>query len=181
MVVQIAKHLVGCSKVIGIAGSEEKCRWVESLGADACINYKKSDWKDALGKATDGFVDMYFDNVGGEQLDFMLTRLKTYGRVAACGAISSYNDADHGAIKLQNYSNIIIQRLQVKGFIILDFYKTAEASATIKKLTEAAVSGKIKIGDENETVVESKFEDIPKTWMRLFEGSNRGKLVTKLV
>lgn len=78
MAVQIAKHIVGCAKVIGIAGSDEKCRWVESIGADVCINYKKPDWREQLAKATDGFVDVYFDNVGGGQLDFMLTRLKRY-------------------------------------------------------------------------------------------------------
>jgi NADPH-dependent curcumin reductase CurA len=111
MVIQIAKHIVSCSKVIGLAGSDEKCRWVESLGADVCINYKDADWKDQLTKATPGFVDMYFDNVGGEQLDFMLTRMKTYGRIAACGAISVYNKQNFEGIK--NWTQIILQRLEV--------------------------------------------------------------------
>lgn len=113
MVVQIAKHIVGCSKVIGLAGSNEKCRWVESLGADVCINYKDADWKEQLKKATSGFVDMYFDNVGGEQLDFMLGRMKTYGRISACGAISGYNQQNVEGIK--NWSQIIIQRLEVSS------------------------------------------------------------------
>ena len=113
MVVQIAKHIVGCSKVIGLAGSDEKCLWVESLGADTCINYKDTDWKDQLTKATTGFVDLYFDNVGGEQLDFMLGRMKTFGRIAACGAISVYNGRNFEGIK--NWTEIVLQRLEVSG------------------------------------------------------------------
>lgn len=55
---------MGASEVIGIAGTDEKCRWVESLGADKCLNYKSSTFEQDLIKATDGFVDIYFDNVG---------------------------------------------------------------------------------------------------------------------
>jgi len=112
MVVQVAKHIVGCSKIIGLAGSDDKCRWVESLGADKCINYKDSDWQDQLTKATDGYVDMYFDNVGGEQLDFMLGRMKKNGRISACGSISGYNSGDVYGIK--NWFHIIGQRLTVR-------------------------------------------------------------------
>jgi NADPH-dependent curcumin reductase CurA len=93
MVVQIAKHMVGCKEVIGIAGSDEKCKWVESLGADKCFNYKSKTFYEDLTKATDGFIDVYFDNVGGEQLDFMLTRMVRFGRVIACGA-SEYPQED---------------------------------------------------------------------------------------
>jgi len=51
----------------------------------------------------------------------------------------------------------------------------------VKTLVQAVKEGKIKVGEENETVVETKFEEVPKTWMRLFEGANTGKLVTKVV
>lgn len=112
MVVQIAKHIVGCSKIIGLAGSDDKCRWVEGLGADKCINYKDADWKDQLKKETEGYVDMYFDNVGGEQLDFMLGRLKRGGRVSACGFISSYNSGEVYGVK--SWTQIILQRLTVR-------------------------------------------------------------------
>jgi NADPH-dependent curcumin reductase CurA len=65
MAIQIAKHVIGCKKVIGIAGGEKKCKWVESLGADICIDYKSQDFENELRKATEGFVEVYFDNVGG--------------------------------------------------------------------------------------------------------------------
>ena len=95
MVVQIARGIVGCSKIIALAGTDEKCRWVESIGADKCINYKDKDWREQLATACgkDG-VDVYFDNVGGETLDEMLALMKQNGVVVACGAISGYNDQD---------------------------------------------------------------------------------------
>ncbi|KIW09077.1 uncharacterized protein PV09_00025 [Verruconis gallopava] len=176
MVVQIAKHLVGCKKVIGLAGTDEKCRWVESLGADVCINYKK-DWKTQLTAATEGLANVYFDNVGGEQLDFMLTRLARHGRVVACGAIADYNAEEKYGIK--NWFDVITMRLQIKGFIVFDFAK--EHPEITRKLIQGVKDGKIKISDENETVVDTKFEDVPKTWVKLFEGGNKGKLVTRLV
>jgi len=179
MTIQIAKHIIGCKKVVGTAGTDEKCRWVESLGADVCINYKNPDWKDQLTKAMDGSVDIYFDNVGGEQLDFMLTRLKTYGRIAACGAISDYNSGEKTGLK--NWAQVIMQRLNIKGFIVSDYLGDGNAGKFIDELAKGVKDGKIQIGDESETVVDTKFEDVPKTWVRLFEGANTGKLVTKIV
>ena len=66
VVVQIAKNLLGASKVIGISGSSEKCQWVEKLGADICVNYKDPNYQDQIEKFLgDEFIDTYFDNVGG--------------------------------------------------------------------------------------------------------------------
>jgi NADPH-dependent curcumin reductase CurA len=179
MAVQIAKHIVGAGKVIGIAGSDEKCQWVKNLGADVCINYKKPDWKEQLSKATDDLVEVYFDNVGGEQLDFMLNRLKKFGRVAVCGAIADYNKGEKSV--MENWFQVISQRLNIKGFLVMDYLGGGNAAKILEILSNAAEAGTIKIGDENETVVPTKFEDIPKTWVKLFEGANTGKLVTKLI
>ena len=179
MVVQIAKKMLGCKKVVGMAGSDDKCKWVESLGADVCLNYKKSSFKEDLIKATDGYVEVYFDNVGGEILDLMLTRMKKGGRVAACGAITDYNKREKSGLK--NWSEVISSRLEIKGFIVMDFLAEGKGPEAVKELVTATKEGKIKVGEENETVVDTKFEDVPKTWMSLFEGANTGKLVTKLV
>lgn len=99
MVVQIAKGIVGCAKIVGLAGSDDKCRWVESIGADKCINYKNDDWRQQLKEATGDGADVYFDNVGGETLDEMLALMKQNGVVVACGAISGYNDQDPTILK----------------------------------------------------------------------------------
>lgn len=178
MVVQIAKHVIGVKRVIGIAGDEEKCRWVESLGADVCLNYKEAGFREKMIEATPEYVEVYFDNVGGDILDFMLTRMKRFGRVAACGAITQYNKGEKDGLK--NWFEVISNRIEIKGFVILDFIGAGKGPAAVGELVQAYKDGKIKLGDDNETVVETKFADVPKTWMMLFEGKNTGKLVTKI-
>ncbi|KAL4961706.1 MDR family NADP-dependent oxidoreductase [Aspergillus stella-maris] len=177
MVVQIAKKILGCKRVIGIAGTDDKCRWVEKLGADVCINYKKDSFKEDLTKATEGFVEVYFDNVGGDMLDFMLTRMKRYGRIAACGAISNYNTTDPVGIK--NFFEIVSMRIQVRGFIVLDYIH--KFGDVVAELSQAWQQGKIVVDESMQTVVEAKFEEVPNVWMKLFEGANTGKLCTKIV
>lgn len=179
MVVQIAKKMLGCKKVIGMAGTDEKCKWVLSLGADVCLNYKADDFRKQLRAATDGYVEVYFDNVGGDILDLMLTRMKKGGRVAACGAVANYNKSDPTGLK--NWFEVISNRIEIRGFIIIDFLMQGKGPEAVAELVKAWKEGKIQVGEENETVVDTKFEDIPKTWMSLFEGANTGKLITKLV
>lgn len=178
MVVQIAKHVIGVKRVIGIAGDEKKCRWVEGLGADVCLNYKEEGFREKMVEATPEYVEVYFDNVGGHILDFMLTRMKRFGRVAACGAITQYNKGEKDGLK--NWFEVISNRIEIKGFVILDFIGAGKGPAAVGELVQAYKDGKIKLGDENETVVDTKFADVPKTWMMLFEGKNTGKLVTKI-
>lgn len=177
MVVQIAKKMLGCPRVVGIAGSADKCRLVEALGADRCLNYKDPDFPAQLKAATPDFADLYFDNVGGRILDLMLSRVKRHGRVVACGAISGYND--RGAVAIHNWFEIISNRLTVRGFIVTDHLERAPKAR--EDLVQAFQDGKIQISKGQETVVDTRFEDIPKTWLMLFEGGNQGKLVTKIV
>ena len=122
MAVQIAKKIIGCKKVIGIAGSDDKCKWVQSLGADLCLNYKNPSFADELVKATpgpDNFANVYYDNVGGEILDLMLTRMAKFGRVAACGAISNYNHTPDRMTGIKNWFEVISMCLEIRGFIVL--------------------------------------------------------------
>ena len=80
---QIAK--VKGAKVIGIAGSEEKCRWLtQDLGIDAALNYKSEKFYEDF-KSVVGYFDVFFDNVGGEILNFALTRMNKKARIALCG------------------------------------------------------------------------------------------------
>lgn len=178
MAVQIAKKLIGSKRVIGIAGSDSKCRWVESLGADVCLNYKSASFAAELKKETPDFANVYFDNVGGEILDLMLTRMARNGRVAACGAISNYNSSGEAITGLKNWFEVVSMRIEIKGFIVLDFAsKFAEALGLFKQAVE---EGKLTVGDEGEHIVEAGFEEIPKVWLGLFEGANQGKLLTKI-
>lgn len=177
MVVQVAKKLVGCRRVVGIAGSEDKCAWVRGLGVDACVNYKAPTFVEDLRAATEGEVDVYFDNVGGAVLDAVLARMKKGGTVAVCGAISTYNSTE--PMGLRNWFEVISMRLNLKGLILLDYMD--EIPAAIGKLVQAVQEGKIVLGEESETVVETGIEGVPETWTKLFDGFNRGKLITKLV
>jgi len=174
IVTQYARYL-GASKIICIAGSDDKCPWLKKLGADEAINYKQSDFEQKLLSATEGEVDCYFDNVGGPILDLMLTRVKKHGVIACCGAISSYNDLKN--TQLTNWFQVIANRLNLKGFIVLDYlHKAPEAFGALSKAIE---EGHLTLEDA-ETVVECSFEKIPDTWQRLFSGANQGKLVTQI-
>ncbi|KAF8584641.1 NAD(P)-binding protein [Ramaria rubella] len=172
--IQLAKHIFGAKKVIAIVGSEEKAQYVKSLGANVALNYKNPHFEKELIEATQDYAETYFDNVGGEILDLMFTRLKRHGRIAACGAISTYNDLTN--LKLQHYFELITNRLELKGFVVTDYLTRPEGS---QALISALKEGKLVIGGE--TIVEvSGIEEIPKVWYRLFEGRNQGKLLTKL-
>lgn len=177
MAVQIAKKIIGAKKVIGIAGTDEKCRWVEKLGADVCLNYKSKSFVEDLKKETPDFANVYFDNVAGDVLDAMLSRMGRSGRIIACGAISSYNTAQERTTGLKNWFEIVIMRLQVRGFIVLDFMK--DFAKALELFKEAVADGRLDI-EGGETVIKTKFEDIPKTWLKLFDGSNQGKLITQI-
>ncbi|GAA6008133.1 MDR family NADP-dependent oxidoreductase [Rhodotorula paludigena] len=171
--VQIAKNIVGCKRVIGIAGGAEKCRWVESLGADVCVDYKSSSFEEDLIKATEGYVDVYFDNVSGRILDLVLARMKRFSRIIACGAISGYNGSRE--MRMNNLFEIISMRITMQGFIVSDFAdKWPGAVDAVKK----AIEEKRFTTEGTETKVAASFEDVPKVWERLFSGGNQGKLVT---
>lgn len=179
MCVQIAKGVIGAKKVIGIAGTDEKCRWVESLGADVCVNYKSPTFEEDLARATPERVNLYFDNVAGPVLDLALARMARQGRIVACGGISDYNSKG-GEYGIKNWFDIVANRLEVRGFIVSDL-PPQELGALVKKLVGAAMEGKIKLDDSHLTVVDSTFEDVPKTFTLLFEGHNQGKLITHIV
>ena len=163
---QIAK-LKGL-RVIGSAGSAEKVEWLRSLGIEA-FDYNETPAKEAL---ADG-IDVYFDNVGGEQLEGALNALRPFGRVIACGAISRYNDTrpEPGP---RNLGFVVTKRLRLQGFIVTDHvdrYPTflAEVGPWVR---DGAI-------DYRETVVEG-IERIPDAFAGLFRGDNVGKMLVRL-
>lgn len=87
--VQLAKHVVGAKRVVGIAGGAEKCAWVKSLGADECVDYKDPKFAELLEKALPEDCDRYYENVGGEILNTMFGRMKRYGKIGVCGMIAT--------------------------------------------------------------------------------------------
>jgi NADPH-dependent curcumin reductase CurA len=169
---QVAKQL-GC-RVVGIAGGKDKCDFVvKELGFDACIDYKTGDVKAGLKEYCPNGVDVYFDNVGGEILDAVLTRINMRARIVICGAISQYNNT--APVKgPSNYLSLLVNRARMEGIVVFDY-------ADRYHLGVAAISKWLKEGNfkSREDVVDG-LEKFPETLLMLFEGKNFGKLVLKV-
>ena len=167
---QLAK-LAGC-RAVGIAGGEEKCRYVaEELGFDACVDYKAGNLYRDLKAATPQGVDGYFENVGGEVLDATLARMNPFGRIAVCGMIAGY---DGQPVPMKQPSIILTMRLLVQGFIVtehLDIWP--EALDTLAKLVAQ------KMLRYRESIVDG-LEHAPQALMDLLQGKNFGKQIVKI-
>ncbi len=169
---QIAKN-VGC-RVIGIAGGQDKCRYlVDELGLDAAIDYKSENPMTRLRETCPHGIDVYYDNVGGRLLEAALANLAMRGRVVLCGAISGYNDPA-GPAGPRNYMRLLIVRGRMEGFVVVDYMDRADeaTSAIARWLRE----GKIK----DLVDVQHGLENAPAILARLFSGQNRGKLLIKI-
>ncbi len=166
---QIAK-LKG-ARAIGIAGGADKCGWiVDELGFDAAIDYKAEDVPGALRKHAPGGVDVFFDNVGGEVLDAVLTRLARGARIVVCGGISQYNAQQPTGPA--NYLALIAARASMTGMLVFD-YADRYAQAT------AELAGWLGDGRliSREQIVEGGVSAFPEALLQLFAGENTGKLV----
>ncbi|MBN24058.1 MAG: NADP-dependent oxidoreductase [Alteromonadaceae bacterium] len=169
---QIAK-LKGCT-VIGIAGGKDKCQYlVDELGFDGAIDYKSENVKKALKTHCPKGVDVYFDNVGGEILDDVLTQIRMHARIVICGAISQYNNTT--AVKgPSNYLSLLVNRARMEGIVVFDNVKHYGEAA--EQMAKWIAEGKLKA---KEHVVKG-IEHFPETLLMLFNGENTGKLVLKV-
>ncbi|WP_409019733.1 NADP-dependent oxidoreductase [Brevundimonas vesicularis] len=168
---QIAKQRG--ARVIGIAGGPDKCRWLtQDLGFDAAIDYKGEDVGEALDRLAPDGIDLNFENVGGDIMIAVFNRLKVHGRMAVCGLISAYN-----ATRMPpspNFSRIITHRLNVQGFLVLDYaHRGAEMAAEMGPwLTEGKIQWKVHVDHGLEGAVDSL--------NRLFTGQHDGKLMVRV-
>jgi NADPH-dependent curcumin reductase len=170
---QIAK--IKGARAVGIAGGPEKCRWLtEELGFDAAIDYKNEDVRAALRRHAPERVDVYFDNVGGEILDDVLTRLARGARIVICGAISQYNAAEtvRGP---SNYLALLVARASMIGMVVFDYAARFREAAT--ELAGWMSEGRL---ISREEVIAGSVDDFPETLLRLFAGENTGKLVLRI-
>ncbi len=169
---QIAK-IKGC-RVVGIAGSDEKCAWcVDDLGFDACINYKKQDVEAELKNACPDGVDVYFDNVGGDVLNIVLGMNNFGSRIILCGAITQYN-ATAPVPGPANYIRLLTKSSRMEGFIVLNYLDRFQEG--VMQMAQWVLEGKIK---HREDVVEG-LENAPHAIHKLFDGTNKGKLIIKV-
>ncbi len=173
LVGQIAR-LKGAGRVVGIAGTPEKCAWLTgTLGFDVAVDYRSENVAAALHRHCPAGIDLYFDNVGGEILDVCLGQLAMRGRVVLCGAISAYN-ATGRPLGPANVVNLIPRRGRMEGFIILDY---VERFATAQlELAGWMAEGKIVHAEH----VVRGLERAPEALNMLFTGANTGKVVVEL-
>ena len=169
---QIAR-IKGC-RVVGIAGGTEKCRWLlEQARLDEAIDYKNSDVRARLRRTCPDGVDVYFENVGGAVLEAVLDNLALGARIALCGLISGYNDAE-ARPGPRNLFQLIVRRASMQGLLLWDFLdRLPEATADLRRWVEAGeIAYRVDIQDG--------FENIPATFLRLFSGANAGKQLLRL-
>jgi hypothetical protein len=162
-------------RVVGIAGGAAKCDWVvNELGFDACIDYKGGSVRDGLKAHCPQGVDIYFDNVGGEILDTVLTRINRKARIVICGAISQYNNTTpvQGP---KNYLSLLVNRARMEGMVVFDYAERYPQAV-------AELAGHLKAGrlKSREDVVSGGVDVFPATLNKLFSGENFGKLVLGL-
>lgn len=169
---QVAKRK-GC-RVVGIAGGKDKCDFVvNELGFDACIDYKNESVKDGLKTHCPNGVDIYFDNVGGDILDTVLTRINLKARIVICGAISQYNNTT--PVKgPANYLSLLVNRARMEGIVVFDY--ADKYPIAIAEMAKWIKEGNFKT---REDIVEG-IENFHNALLMLFEGKNFGKLVLKV-
>lgn len=171
--VQVAK--IAGARVVGTAGSDEKCRWLtEELGVDVALNYKDPDFKDKFKAATPNSIDVFFDNVAGEQLEMALGRANKFARFVMCGGISQYNSESKSG-PTRNFFNIITQRIKMQGFIVFDYAQ--EYGAALAQLAQWLGEGKLK---RKETILKGGVAAADEAFQQLFQGGNMGKLMVEV-
>ena len=169
---QLAR-LSGC-RVIGIAGGARKCAWLrDEAGLDDVVDYKAENVEARLRALCPQGIDVYFDNVGGKILDAALARLALRARVVMCGGISGYNEKEPPAGP-RNLMNVVIQRARMEGFIVLDY--APRFPEALKELAGHVREGRIAYLED----VQQGIENAPRTFLRLFDGSNFGKQLLEL-
>ena len=168
---QLAKA-AGC-RAVGIAGGADKCRYVtETLGFDACVDYKAGNLHDDLKAALPNGADGYFENVGGEILDAVLSRMNAFGRIALCGMIASY---DGSPMPLKKPALLLTQRLKVQGFIVSESPEVWPEALT--QLGGLVAQKKLQY---RETIAQG-LENAPEAFLGLLKGKNFGKQLVKLI
>ncbi len=168
-VCQIAR-IQGC-RVVGVAGSDEKNRYLQTeLGVDAVVNYKSNELKQELLKACPNGVDIYFDNVGGEVSDHILTMMNHGSRTIICGQISMYNSEKmEPGVRAQPF--LLVTSSLMQGFIITDYEK--QFGRGVMQLATWLRENKLKYAEQ----IVDGFENTPQAFLGLFRGENLGKLL----
>ncbi|MEU1268340.1 NADP-dependent oxidoreductase [Streptomyces sp. NPDC005799] len=167
-------RLLGAGRVIGTAGGPDKCALlVKEFGYDAAADYRAEPVREALARLAPDGVDVYFDNVGGEQLVAALHALRPGGRVALCGMMSQFG-AERRSADINQLIQAVLKRLTLRGFIVRDH-------DDLRPEFESRVTGWLRSGEvtARETVVEG-LDNAPQALLSLLAGGNVGKMLVRL-
>ncbi|KAJ9254681.1 hypothetical protein DTO207G8_3527 [Paecilomyces variotii] len=173
---QLAKH--EGLKVIGSVGSDDKLNYIlNDLGFDGGFNYKKEKPLDALKRLAPEGIDIYYDNVGGEQLEAALDALNSFGRIVTCGMISQYNLPPEKQYPLKNLIHIFRKRLEMRGFIVSDANMGPKwAEEHQMKLGQWIKDGTFKVRIDETAGIDHGAEAL----VGIFEGKNFGKAILRI-
>lgn len=173
---QIAR-IKGC-KVVGVAGAEEKCRYVtEELGFDACVNHRAGDLQERLGEVCSDGIDIYYESVGGKVFEAAFELLNNGARVPVCGLISYYNATQPPAgpnLLPQIMRAVLTKRLSIRGFIVFDHHDRRDDF--VRDMSAWIKTGSVKY---REDIVQG-LENAPRAFQGLLAGRNFGKLVVRV-
>ncbi len=170
---QIAK-IMGC-RAVGLAGTDDKCAWLTGeLGFDAAINYKTANLNQALKEQCPDGIDVYFDNVGGDALQAALFQMNKRGRIVCCGVVSQYDTASPAPGPYGVPGLIVVKRLRMEGFIVLDYEPRRAEVETV--LADWVESGRLKYRLD----VIDGLEAAPAALIGLLHGANTGKRLIRI-
>ena len=173
---QILKKVYKFSKVIGSAGSDEKCSFiVDKLGYDACFNYKKENPYKALPIYAPNKIDYFFDNVGGETLDAVLGHMNSFGKIIACGCISEYDSNNPNKFsKMKNLFQIVVSSITIRGYIVMEWIDQFPSATT--EIFQMIQSGQLVSKEE----IYTGMRNAPNALISLFSGGNTGKAIVRM-
>lgn len=170
---QIAK-IKNC-RVVGSCGSEEKVKHlVDDLGFDAAFNYKTENIRKKLHELLPEGIDVYFENVGGAHLDAACGQMRPLGRIPVCGMISAYNNKGARSEGVTTLSNMIYNRVTMKGFVVYEFFHMQDQF--LSDMRQWLREGKLKY---EETIMDG-IEQAPAALIGMLQGQNTGKMLVKL-
>lgn len=163
---QVAK--IHGATVYGITGSDEKCRWlIQDLNFDGALNYKSKNFDDEFKALTQGKIDLFYDNVGGQILDLALVCARKHARFVMCGGVSQFNEREVQGPK--NYQMIWRMRIRMEGFIVFDHMDRIPEIR--QKLSQWLVEGQLR---RRETIVSGGIRQAETALTQLYQGLNTG-------
>ena len=160
------------SRVIGIAGGKEKCRWLtDECQLQHSIDYRNQDVRQQLSELAPDGVQLFFDNVGGDILDAVLDNMAQHGRIILCGQISGYNGQQQGPA---NIMQVVFRSLVVQGFVMMHYLEYMDEAR--EQLAKWLAEGQL----AQRSDIQHGFDNLPRTLLRLFRGENMGKQLLEL-